>query len=183
MNTPHLPTENHPVRIESPSGLRVQVNANGSIRRMDYRDIILNLFLGTEMEGGPANIYLRRGKDTSAKILPLLGPYSPAAVQVEESGMSSEGEWGNVSFRFRFVLAKAAPAWFWHVELENTGGHPETLDLIHTQDLALAHYWAVRINEYYISHYVDHTPLLMGNGDMSWLRARTSPWADAFPGP
>ncbi len=49
-----------PVRFESPSGLSVQVNANGSIRRIDHRDIILNLFLGSEIEGGPANVYLRR---------------------------------------------------------------------------------------------------------------------------
>jgi len=40
----------YPVHIESPSGLRVQVNANGSIRRMDYRDILLNLFLSNEIE-------------------------------------------------------------------------------------------------------------------------------------
>ena len=44
----------YPVHIKSPSGLQVQANANGSIRRMDYRDIILNLFLGNEIEGTPA---------------------------------------------------------------------------------------------------------------------------------
>ena len=48
-----------PARFESPSGLSVQVNANGSIRRMDHRDVILNLFLGSEVEGGLANLYLR----------------------------------------------------------------------------------------------------------------------------
>jgi 1,2-beta-oligoglucan phosphorylase len=40
----------YPVHINSPSGLCVQVNANGSIRRMDYHDIIVNAFLGTEMD-------------------------------------------------------------------------------------------------------------------------------------
>ncbi len=52
--------KNFPVCIESPSGLKFELNANGSIRRMDCGDIMLNLFLGNEMEGGPANIYLRR---------------------------------------------------------------------------------------------------------------------------
>ena len=52
-----------PARFESPSGLSAQVNANGSIRRIDHRDIILNLFLGSEIEGGPANLYLRRHGD------------------------------------------------------------------------------------------------------------------------
>jgi cellobiose phosphorylase len=56
-------------------------------------------------------------------------------------------------------LAEAAPVWFWHVGLENTGSAVAALDLIYAQDLSLAHYGAVRLNEYYVSQYVDHTPL------------------------
>jgi cellobiose phosphorylase len=66
---------------------------------------------------------------------------------------------GDLVFRLRLVLAESASAWFWHVELENTGSSAVTCDLIHTQDLALAHYGAIRLNEYYVSQYVDHTPL------------------------
>ncbi len=44
--------------------------------------------------------------------------------------------------------------------LENTGAGAETVDLVYVQDLAIADYGAVRLNEYYVSHYVDHTPLL-----------------------
>ena len=53
-----------PFQLASPSGLAVQVNANASIRRIDLRDVILNAFLGNEMEGGPANLYLRRRGET-----------------------------------------------------------------------------------------------------------------------
>ena len=60
----------YPVHIASPSGLQVQVHANGSIRRMDYRDILLNLFLDNEIEGGPSNLYLRR-HDISISSTPL----------------------------------------------------------------------------------------------------------------
>ena len=69
-----------PFVLESPSGLRVQVNANGSIRRIDHRDVIANLFPGSELEGGPANLYLRRH---AARIewTPLLGPLSPATMR------------------------------------------------------------------------------------------------------
>ena len=79
MNPPSSSSAAFPFRLESPSGLSVQVNANGSIRRMDHRDFMLNLFLGTEMEGGPANLYLRR-HGVSIEALPLLGPRSPAGV-------------------------------------------------------------------------------------------------------
>ena len=59
------PRPARPRRYESPAGLVVHVNANGSIRRMEHGDIVLNLFPGTEMEGGPANLYLRRLGSTS----------------------------------------------------------------------------------------------------------------------
>jgi 1,2-beta-oligoglucan phosphorylase len=154
-----MTTQNtYPVRLESPSGLSMQVNANGSIRRMDHRDIILNLFLGNEMEGGPANIFLRR-HDEEVEGVPLLGPRSSAAVHCDQHGLKVSGVWRSIRFAVSVALAEAAPAWFWHVGLENTGGVAAALDLIYAQDLGLAQYGAVRLNEYYVSQYVDHTPL------------------------
>jgi len=147
-----------PVCIASPSGLKVEVNANGSIRRMDCGDIMLNLFLGNEVEGGPVNIYLRR-TGTAVEAIPLLGPRSPTAFTITEQGMTAEGQWQGIKFSLRLVLAQSAAAWFWHVALENTGPDRLTCDLIYAQDLGLAHYGAIRLNEYYTSHYIDHSPL------------------------
>ena len=109
-----------PFRAASPSGMSVELNANGSIRRMDCGDIMLNIFLGNEAEGGPANIHLRRLGQTVESI-PLLGPGSPASYQACGNGMVASGAWGSLTFRLRLVLAESAKAWFWHVELENTG--------------------------------------------------------------
>src|SRR5262245_33364860 len=50
----------NPVRLASRSGLSVELAASGAIRRIDHRDALVNLFVGTEVEGGPANLYLRR---------------------------------------------------------------------------------------------------------------------------
>ncbi len=149
---------NSPTRIESPSGLRIEFNANGSVRRMDHGDIMLNLFLGNEMDGGLVNLHLRRLGDT-VETTPLIGPGSPASYKADERGLSACGQWKDIAFRVRFVMAESATAWFWHVELENIGGSPVTCDLIHTQDAALAHYGAIRLNEFYVGQYVDHTPL------------------------
>ena len=147
-----------PFRAASPSGLSVELNANGSVRRMDCGDILVNGFLGNEAEGGLTNIYLRRLGRT-AESIPLLGTGSPASYEACDRGVVACGTWGSLIFRLRLVLAETAPAWFWHVELENTGADAVVCDLIHTQDIALAHYGAVRLNEYYVCHYVDHTPL------------------------
>jgi cellobiose phosphorylase len=158
MNAPSPSAAAFPIQIASPSGLRIEVNANGSIRRMDHHDIMLNLLLGNETDGGLANIHLRRLGETAASI-PLLGPHSPAAYETDAGGLRAWGQWGELVFRLRLVLAESAAAWFWHVELENTGPATVTCDLIHTQDIALAHYGAIRLNEFYVSQYVDHSPL------------------------
>jgi 1,2-beta-oligoglucan phosphorylase len=147
-----------PFCVASPSGIRVEINSNGSIRRMDDGDIILNNFLGNEVEGGPTNIYLRCLGET-VESTPLLGPGSPAVFEMSERGMVGSGKWGNIAFKLCLVLSESAKAWFWHVEVENTGDAPVSCDLILTQDLALAHYGAVRLNEFYVSQYIDHTPL------------------------
>jgi cellobiose phosphorylase len=138
--------------------MSAELNANGSVRRLDCGDIMLNVFLGNEADGGPANIYLRRLGPT-LEAIPLLGPGSPASYQFCKRGMVACGSWGDLTFLVRLVLAESATAWFWHVEVANTGASPVTCDLIHTQDIAIAHYGAVRLNEYYVSHYVDHAPL------------------------
>jgi cellobiose phosphorylase len=148
-----------PARFESPSGLSVQVNANGSIRRMDHRDVILNLFLGSEVEGGLANLYLR-SHGASIDCVPLLGPRSPGAACVDEHGLAVRGEWNDVAFSLALTLARSAPVWLWRGTLENKGAAPVLVDLVYAQDLALAPYGAVRMNEYYVSQYVDYTPLV-----------------------
>ncbi|RYD23516.1 MAG: hypothetical protein EOP88_03860 [Verrucomicrobiaceae bacterium] len=144
-----------PHRASSPSGLSAELNANGSVRRMDCGDVMLNVFLGNEAEGGTTNLFLRDdGRST-----PLLGPGSQSSYQVGERGLVAIGSVGDVNYKVRLVLAESATAWFWHVELENTGGKTVMRDLIHTQDIAIANYGATRLNEFYVSQYVDHSPV------------------------
>jgi cellobiose phosphorylase len=157
MKNPDNPTV-FPFRAASPSGMSAELNANGSIRRMDCGDIMINNFLGNEVEGGPTNLHLRRLGETIESI-PLLGPGSSASYQADARGMTACGTWGDLKFQLRLTLAESATAWFWHVELENTGSTPVACDLILTQDIALAHYGAVRLNEFYVCQYVDHAPL------------------------
>jgi cellobiose phosphorylase len=148
-----------PRHLASPSGLVVQVNRNGSVRRIDHRDVTVNTFLGNELEGGAANLYLRRHDGSRVEWTALLGPRSPGHVRMGKNGVEIAGEWSGLRFRVSLVLAASAPAWFWHVVLKNAAGTSCRVDLVYAQDVALANYGAVRLNEYYVSQYVDHTPL------------------------
>src|SRR5262249_25805865 len=116
------------------------------------------LFIGTELEGGPANIFLRR-HGAAIESRPLLGPHSAARVHADAHGLSVNGQWDGMQFSVSLVLAQSAPAWFWHVTLTNRGNAAATVDLIHAQDIGISPYWATRLNEYYVSQYIDFTPL------------------------
>jgi cellobiose phosphorylase len=146
------------VRLRSASGLEAALCANGALRRLDCGDLTLNLFPGSELEGGPANLWLRR-RGARIEWVPLLGPRSLAQGSGSGARWSARGAWGELHYQVSLVLAASATAWFWHVVLENRGRERAALDLLHAQDLALAHYGFLRNNEYYASHYVDYTPL------------------------
>jgi 1,2-beta-oligoglucan phosphorylase len=147
------------LELSSPSGLRAILNANGSLQRLDCGAIALALFVGNEIEGGPANLYLRRHAGR-IEWIPLLGPASPTRFSLHPHGaVLGRGSWGDIGYLIEFTLAAGAPVWFWRVQLENHGATEATLDLTYAQDLALAPYGAVRLNEYYVSQYLDHTAL------------------------
>jgi cellobiose phosphorylase len=152
------PIDTH-TAVRSPSGLAFEINANGSLRRALAGDLMLNLFVGNEVEGGPANLWLRRHDAAGVQATALLGPGSPGHIDVNAQGLVAHADWQGLAVAVRLVLAADEPAWFWHVDVRNTTAAPCTVDLIHAQDVGLAAYGAVRLNEYYVSQYVDHQPL------------------------
>ncbi len=152
--------------LRNAAGLRVEVNANGSIRRMDCHGVMLNLVLGDEVEGGPANLWLRRHGAGGVEAIPLLGPLGPlqphgrrAAPPPDPTVHENRGEWQGLSLRLQLRLAASEPAWFWHVSVQNRTTVAQTIDLVHVQDIGLSSYSAIRLNEHYVSHYIDLTPL------------------------
>ena len=152
----------------------MEFNRNGSMRRFDAAAIALNLFVGSEAEGGPANLWLRwlpPGGEGASDVTALLGPASPSAFAADPArgALHGAGTWRGLRYRLAFDLAEAMPAWSWRVELHNPIESGAQVDLVLAQDLALAPYAAVRLNEYYVSQYVDHQPL--EHADHGWVVA------------
>jgi cellobiose phosphorylase len=159
-------TESTVMRLASGAGLRAEINANGSIRRFDFADICLPLFVGNELEGGPANLYLRHHAD-GIEWTPLLGPLCRTRFRADSGSLQGIGSWHGINYSIALVLAAEATAWFWHLRLESSHSTPLTVDLTYAQDVALAPYGAIRLNEFYVSQYIDHTPLqLPGRGSV-----------------
>lgn len=152
------------MRLIGAAGLSIEINGNGSIRRMERGDTLINLFPGNAAEGGPANLFLRRHANAARpeiEFTPLLGPRSPTRMQFRASGNRwvGRGTWHEIRYAITLTLSETAPAWFWQVSLDSLGDVEQEIDLIYTQDIALSPYDTVRLNEYYVSQYVDHTPL------------------------
>lgn len=154
--TPALPF----TRLDNCRGFGFELNDNASVRRIYCDPVVLNLFTGTELDGGLCQFYLRRHQAGQIDAtVALLGPASPLAFGHTSSGWCGQGHWQGVAIELQLQLAATDTAWFWHIRLENTRSDAVTLDIIHTQDVGLAHYGTLRLNEYYVSQYVDCTPL------------------------
>lgn len=149
-----------PLALQSPAGMRAELNRNGSLRRLDAGAVSVALFIGNELEGGLANLYLRLAGDAAAWT-PLLGPRSPTRFRPpgEPASVTGWGHWRGIDYALTLRLSATAPAWFWHIRLCNRGDSAVDVDLTYAQDLALAPYGAVRMNEFYVSQYVDHVAL------------------------
>jgi 1,2-beta-oligoglucan phosphorylase len=156
-----MPADTTEIRLSSASGLRAELSATGALRRFDCDAIALALFVGNEVEDAPTNLYLRRVPGTPGAVewIPLLGPRSPTRFRQSGSHLLGTGSWLGIDYSIVLALAQSTTAWFWHVHLKNSTRNRQRLDLTYTQDLAIAPYGAVRLNEYYVSQYLAHTPL------------------------
>src|SRR5882757_181381 len=107
------------LRLASRAGLSVELNANGAVRRFDCGNVALALFVGNEVEGGPTNVYLRRHVNGAIEWTPLLGPSSPTRFHSQpiDGQLVGMGLWQGIRYSIALVLAQAATAWFWHVQL------------------------------------------------------------------
>ncbi|HEX7487330.1 MAG TPA: hypothetical protein VF341_00360, partial [Anaeromyxobacteraceae bacterium] len=143
-----------PRRLANAAGLSLELNRDGGVRRIQFRDDVVNLFMGNGMEPGPTNVWLRLRRGPRVVAVPLLGPQSPlrASASRGRDGFQSRGEWQGLGIALRLVLAEHEATWCWQVRLENRSSRKRTVDLLYGQDLALASLGAVRLNEHYVSH-------------------------------
>jgi cellobiose phosphorylase len=143
------------LRLSNAAGLGLELNRDGGVRDIRFGGLAVNLFMGNGMEPSPANVWLRLHRGAKIEAVPLLGPQSPLRRHASAEGFQASGDWQGVQIELRLVLAEDRPAWCWQVRLGNRSQEELRADLIFGQDLALSSYGAVRLNEYYVSHYLD----------------------------
>lgn len=148
--------------LSNPAGLQAELLSHGALRRLMFGPaLMLNLFPGNELEGGLANVWLRRREagDGGWRIVPLLGPRSPLSVHSDAGGFEMRGEWEGLALRLQLRLSASEPVLFWHLQAANLGDTACEISPVLVQDVGLADYGAARTNEFYVSHYIDLQPL------------------------
>ena len=166
-----------------PSALQIDLLPHGALLRLQAHGVMLNLFPANLMEGGPANLWLRLHGAAGVQAVPLLGPNSP--LQPRESGdavaWAAVGVWQGLALQLQLRVAAGAAAWFWHLDVHNTGATPQRVDLLTVQDVGLAPLGAIRLNEYYVSHYLDLSPLQHAKHGVLLAARQNQPVAGRFP--
>ncbi|WP_157581475.1 GH36-type glycosyl hydrolase domain-containing protein [Phycicoccus sp. Root563] len=150
--------------LSSDAGLRAVFTDEACLARLDAGDTSLLMYPASAHEAGPLNLWLRRLDGDDAAYVPLLGPASPSSVSWSAEVPTVTGEWDGLRYAVTFRLAASAPVWFWHVAVENTGDTEVEVDVVLTHDPGLAPYGAVRNNEFYVSQYLDLTPVTTSRG-------------------
>ncbi len=147
--------------LQSPSGLRLRLHAHGALQRIDGPEgLFLNLFPGSALDGGPAQLWLRLLADGAApQLLALLGPGSPLRFALHDGVLHGDGEWQGLALQLQLRPAAAQTAWFWHLRVLNRSGRAQRLDWVAVQDVGLCAYDTARLNEHYVSQYLDLCPL------------------------
>ncbi|QTE29281.1 GH36-type glycosyl hydrolase domain-containing protein [Pengzhenrongella sicca] len=177
---PHPGNQPPERRVRSAAGVEAQFTAAAQLRRLDAGGRSILMYPADDVESGPANLYLRAHGRDGIEAAALLGPASAGVVTWTAAGPDVVGRWRDLTYRVRFRLAERAAAWFWHVEVTNDGAAAVTVDVVHTQDVALTPYAALRTNEYYAAQYLDLSPVAVGGGTALAVRQNmpgvSAPW-------
>ena len=167
--------------LRNGSGLTVELLANGAIGAIRHADVLVNQVLGSPIEGGIGNLYVRRLRRGAIVSFPVLGPAAPGRFRASSDGAAWEGSVEGLEYACTLRLAPDEPSWFWSLRLVNTTRRSMRVDALLAQDLGLAHEAAVRTNELYTSQYLDHAILDDATFGPLVCSRQNLPQGDAFP--
>jgi cellobiose phosphorylase len=167
--------------LRNEAGLAIELLVNGSVFAIRHGEVMINQVLGSPVEGGIGNVYIRRRTRDGISSFPLLGPAAPGHFQASRDGAVWEGSVDGLEYSCTLRLAASQPTWFWTVGLTNATGTRLSLDAVLAQDLGIAHEAAVRSSELYTSQYIDHTILENERFGFLICSRQNLPQSDAFP--
>ena len=147
--------------LDAGGGLRTVVVDGGALACLGTDRLELVQHAASAFEPGLLQLWVRDRAE--GRSWAVLGAGSGSRARLEDGVLVVSGQAvdpdGTLGWRATLTLSSDRPAWAWHVEVANAGPGTRDVDLVHAHDVALAAPGALRINELYVSQYLDVTPL------------------------
>ncbi|OPH56433.1 cellobiose phosphorylase [Paenibacillus ferrarius] len=151
--------------------------SSGDIREITYKNMMINQWIANPIDGSLNNLYLRIHSSNGIKAVPLMGVRSASLVHYSESQVTWEGTVEGLDYELTLHLTPD-DIWFWEVKVQ---GNDADVDVIYGQDIGLADKGAVRSNEAYLSHYIDHAVFANGQNGYAVCSRQNMPQQGGFP--
>ncbi|MDZ4725881.1 MAG: hypothetical protein SH817_06980 [Leptospira sp.] len=142
--------------MRNESGLEFNFTSNGSLYSIKIKHILVNLYIGNELEASIANFYLRVFSEFGETIYPLFGPNANTKFEISESKYLGEGIVDSLHYQFIFSLHPVLLSWSYSIQIKNLSNQSARFQFVYTQDLGLCDYQSSRLNEFFVSHYIHH---------------------------
>lgn len=160
--------------------IRARFTTAGVTERLDAGELSIIQYPGSDLEAGPHQVWLRhRSPDGHREARGLLGPASGASVAVADGAMVARGTEGAIEWCLWWDQPEDG-LFGWTLRLRNAGEDTVELDAVYTLDVALTDWEALRRNEFYVSQYLDLTPLADGGSTILAVRQNlpgpSTPW-------
>ncbi len=159
--------------------IRAEFTEAGALARLFAGELSVLQYPASELEPGPHQVWLRRRAPDGPEAFALTGPSSGARVARSVDGVVLRGTRGPVAWELWWDQPGGG-RFGWGLRVHNDGSEAVELDAVWTLDAALTSWDALRRNEYYVSQYLDLTPLGEGADTMIAVRQNmpgaTNPW-------
>lgn len=140
--------------------MTVSTTSSGALARLEVGGLSLIQYPATEFEAGPANLWLHLHDAAH----PLTGPASHSSTSHTSGITVVNGTIEGVHHSNWLIPSTDGQVLGWHWSLTNITSTPIELGIICTLDMALAPLEDVRRNEFYVSQYLDLTPVEWDGG-------------------
>ncbi|QGG57483.1 GH36-type glycosyl hydrolase domain-containing protein [Paenibacillus sp. B01] len=136
-------------------GLAFTFHPTGDLYEASGSGMMLNQLRSHPLDGSLNQLYLRVRGPEGMRAYPLIGIRSDSRVGRGRDRIVWSGEAAGVRYEAAFRLGSGG-AWFWSVRLE-ADERGRSADIVYGQDIGLGAPGAVRGNEAYNAHYLDHS--------------------------
>lgn len=142
--------------LNNKSGLKIKILSNLSFHSIFFKNILVNLYLGNELETSLTNLTIEYKINSHTFTLPLFSPLGSPLIKTSENAITIQRNIDGLQIITKLQLHKNLNCWRVYSNVTNQSNDTVTVSLVNTLDLGLCDYSSARLNEAFVSQYIHH---------------------------